>query len=392
MKIVILVDDMDTSKGYMEYHLALELTKLGQNVHILSFHKEKGIVKHQSAEGFQITRLPYFWRFGNYHIPTLLAIRFAIRYIRRLKPDVIHCQPLFSPLSAVLVSLKNVFRFRVVGSVISGGKIAATGQLYDESLSSKIRYIAIKGAIDLFLSKRTDRIFAISEGIKKLQCIHFSLDSEKHCRIPLGSNPDLFRRDQTQRSATRERLNIPKKAVVVINTGSSRPTKKLDFLVKALAPIIHRNKEVIFLQIGAERNSQTQTLKNLCRELGISESVIFQEQVHRLNLPEFYSASDIAVWPGEPSISIVDAASSSLPLVIRRSLFTDYLVTRGNGFSFAPDNVVELSNCIKELVEDVMLRKRMGNESRRLVETWLNWERLALQYLSCYRSALREIS
>ena len=116
--------------------------------------------------------------------------------------------------------------------------------------------------------------------------------------------------------------------------------------------------------------------------------MIFHPWVNRKTLNSLYSASDIGVWPGLSSVSIVDAASSGLPLVIARYPVETYAIENGNGFAFEIDNVEELRRYLEILIYDDKLRKEMGRKSRELVENKLNWKSITTRYLKAYTLAL----
>ena len=114
------------------------------------------------------------------------------------------------------------------------------------------------------------------------------------------------------------------------------------------------------------------------------KNVIFHPWVHRTFLYAFYSAGDIAVWPGSSSISIVEAASVGLPVIIERSPVEIYAIEYGNGFAFKRGDINELRKYLEILIHDGKLREEMGLKSRLLVEHKLNWRAITLQYLDAY--------
>lgn len=106
-------------------------------------------------------------------------------------------------------------------------------------------------------------------------------------------------------------------------------------------------------------------------------------------MKKVWSACDIAVWPGLSSISILDAASVGLPLVIATAAVEIYAVDNKNGFLFELDNIDELRKYLRKLIDNEKMRKEMSRRSRGLVERRLNWRSIAMQYLDAYNQALR---
>src|SRR5450756_632205 len=103
MKIVITASEFTPSKGYLEFYLAKELTKLGHKVFIFTFGCSSRVTKTTSNEGFEVISLPHFVSVNGVQAPKLSGIAYVLRFIKKQKLDVIHCQPLFSPLSLLFM-------------------------------------------------------------------------------------------------------------------------------------------------------------------------------------------------------------------------------------------------------------------------------------------------
>jgi glycosyltransferase involved in cell wall biosynthesis len=379
MKIVITVEEFDPNKGYLEYYLAKELTRLGHKVSVFTFGHGDKVDKKTLTEGFEVVSLPYLTVLTPYHIPSLSAVAHILRFIKSEKPEIIHCQPLNSPLSLVFISCKRLSRYRIVGSLI-------TGEYSINSTIKSLKYNFGKIVIEHYVANRIAIFFAIDYGWKKTLLKLFNIATERIALIPLGADPSLFKYDMTARVNTRKLLGVSLDDIVVVYSGKIIPPKKLDILLKAIAPIIQQNYRVKLLLLGNGQPSCINYLKKLSSNLKISNNVIFSSWVHRTKLSDFYSASDIGVWPGSISISIIEAASVGLPIIVRRSLITNFATEYGNGFAFEPDNITELNAYLEKLITNYNLRIDMGEKSRLLVEQKLNWKTIAHLYLDAYRS------
>ena len=93
-------------------------------------------------------------------------------------------------------------------------------------------------------------------------------------------------------------------------------------------------------------------------------------------------------YASQVSISIVNAASIGLPLVIADAPVEKFAIENENGFAFKIGDVATLQKILKKLVEDKELRKEMGQKSRQLVEQKLNWKNIASQYLEVYKQTV----
>lgn len=314
-------------------------------------------------------------------LPKVSKITYIKKFLKKEKPDIIHCQPLFSPISLIFLTLKNYFSYKIVGSLI-------TGEYSITSFISKIKYITIKLLTEHYIRKKTTYFFVKSEPWKKIILQLFNISPKKIIEIPLGADSDLFKLDLRIRKTMRKELGFSPEEIVIIYSGKIIQTKKLHLLFNAIAPVIKKNSKVKLLIVGRGKQLYLKQLKKIACSLGIAEKIIFHSWVTRRILFKFYNAADIAVWPGSISISIIEAASVGLPVVIKRSPISRYKISNENGLDFKKDNVVELNHCLRQLIMNPRLRERMGQNSRRLVEQKLNWKTIAQQYLESYNSAL----
>ena len=382
IKIVITVEDFDPNKGYLEYYLARELTKLGHKISVFTFGKINKISKVRMKESFEVIRLPYLALLNGQHIPTPVGIAYAIQFIRKEKPEIIHCQPLSSILSIVFISFRQLFGYKIVGSVFSQNPLL-------DNTFKKLLFHLQKSMIKLYIKSRSEIIFVKSGNLMKAHEQLFSISRHKFHIIPLGADPNLFKYSDEARSRIRSLLGLSADNIVLVYSGRIIPSKRLDVLAKAIAPLIKQNEKIYLLIVGDSDSLHIKYIKQLIKNMGISKNVIFHPPVHRTRLPNLYSASDIAVWPGLSSISIVEAASVGLPIIMARSPVEIYAAEYENGFVFEPGNVNELREYLRILIYDEKTRKEMGYRSRLLVERRLNWRSIAIQYLDAYERTLQ---
>lgn len=379
---MITVEKFDPNKGYFEYYLARELTKQGHKVYIFTFGWSKIFLRTMLKEGFEVISVPHSAVVNGYHIPSFSGVVHIIKFLKEEKQDIIHCQPLFSPLSLIFVIWKNLYGYKIVGSILT--------QLPTHwSITKKVFFCFTKLIIDL-VEKKLDAVFVKTKELRELilQSYMGGRASHKFCVIPLGADKMLFKFDPKARTLTRKKLNLSETDIVIVHSGKIIPSKDIDILIKAIAPIIAQNYKVKLLIIGKGEPSYVNHLKSLINDLKISNNVIFYPWIHRTKLPAFYSVSDIALWPGLSSISIIEAASTGLPLIIARCLVEIYGIEYGNGYAFKRGDINELRKYLEILIYNDKLRKEMGNKSRLLVEQKLNWKNIALLYLNRYRDVL----
>ena len=385
MKLAIIVENFHQNKKYLEYFLALELTNLGHKVYILTFNGKKTFSRIILKEGFEVVNIPCLVLVHPYHLPTLRGVECLFSFLKVEKPDIIHCQPLGSPLSLIFTAWKRFFNYKIVGSIQTQLNLVFSPW----GLKKKLLFSLSKFVIANYVKKRCEILFAKNIELANLLSRSYSLPIDKFRIIPLGSDPEVFKFDSKARVQLRKKLGFSETDVVLVYSGKIHSSKGLDVLVRALAPIAIRKDNVKLLIIGKGDPLFIKYLKTLISNCEIENNVIFHPWVNSAALPSFYSASDIGVWSGLSSISIVDAASTGLPLIIARYPVETFAIENGNGFAFEIGNVGELHKYLELLIYDSKLREEMGRKSRLLVEQKLNWKKITMQYLNAYNDVLK---
>lgn len=335
-------------------------------------------------EGILTYRLPCLFELEG----TTIIMRGIGKMLRVFEPDVVHCHDLISP-----TFVNAAFHKKSLNYALSVDSITGT---YNPTNLKKIAFLLYKNLAFKYASKKVDKFFAISNGSQKWLMEELNVSACDITLAPLGADMQLFTRDFTKRIAIRHLLDFSDDNVVIIYTGKILPEKDITILISALAVLPLESKSKIkLLIIGNGPRDYVDKINSLAKKNDLCENVDIRPPVYRKLLPEFYSAADIAVWPGSPSNSIIEAMSTGLPIIIagyrppRHDAYdTSKLLEYDNGLSFLRGNIGELSSCLEKLANDGKLRLDMGSRSRKLVEEKLNWDKIAKDTVNSYYAAL----
>jgi glycosyltransferase involved in cell wall biosynthesis len=380
MKILIVVENFEPYRGYLEYYLSKELIKLKNKVIIVTYGSYKKILKINKKD-FELIYLPFLLSFNSYHLPNLIAIIHLLKIVKEESPQIIHCQPLFSPTCVYLLAMKKVFKYKCVGSLI-------TGEFSLNSIKNLILFKFLIWVISL-VKMNIDHFFAINYYVKNYISQTFGISPDKITVIPLGVDTELFRFEEVKRTQIRQRLGIQFDDKLVCYTGRILPEKKLEHLIMAIAPIVKNNPKVKLLIVGHGDPKYLKFLKQLIIENQLENNVIFHPTVHRTQLPSFYSACDIAVWPAAPSISILEAASVGIPVISGSGFFYKHLADMGVIYLIKREDWHTLSLLINNLLKNDDLRKRMRFILRNLMIENFDWRNIAKEYFKIYWDILK---
>ncbi len=169
--------------------------------------------------------------------------------------------------------------------------------------------------------------------------------------------------------------------------GQLRPEKNLSLLLGAFAEANLPNASLLLLGEGASEGA----LKELVRNLGIKERVIFQGLVqdpvrYLQSLDVFVMSSATEQMP----MSLLEAMACALPAVCTEVGDTaEMLGAEASSFVIPPGHVSGFAGALRTLANDENLRRRLGAENRtRCVERY-SLNRMVSQHRETYLTAVQ---
>ncbi|MBX6423451.1 glycosyltransferase family 4 protein [Thermosulfurimonas sp. F29] len=316
----------------------------------------------------------------------------AIRELRRIceevSPDVVHAFTLRPALYAGLALYGTKVRF--VAS------ITGLGNLY---LEDGIKWRLARRGAEFFLRRafaraqkvifqnRDDLEYFVKGGMlsgKKSVLIRGSgVDVRKFC-------PGMFSSEEIRRF--REKEGLPEDAVVVLMVARVIRAKGVFEFAEAAGRL--RKSKTVFVLVGdpdpGNPSALTEKELSFLREQGVVLCG-FQEDVR-----PWLAAADIYVLPsyreGLP-VSVLEAMACGLPVVTTDVAGCRETVEPGvNGFLVPPRDGRALAEAIGRLVRDPVLRRRMGEASRRKAEEEFSLDKVVQAHLELYNGLLTELS
>lgn len=172
--------------------------------------------------------------------------------------------------------------------------------------------------------------------------------------------------------------------------GRLSPVKGVDVLLSALAQLERALAGEIAVTLEVMGTGpQASELKELAVQLGISDRVHFLGYVP--DAAERLSECDVFCLPSREDMCplvCVEAMSQGKPVVATEvGGLPELVVPEHTGLLVPPDDVKALCAALLRLVEDPVLRKRMGIAGRRRYEESFTQEAMARQTYQVYQSA-----
>lgn len=182
-----------------------------------------------------------------------------------------------------------------------------------------------------------------------------------------------YRRAPGERAALRERLGLPRDAVVIGFSGYLTPRKGVDVLIRAAAQITSTRPQLHFaiagrVPIDAASNHRAE-YEALARELGIADRVHFLGFVE--DVPRFVAGVDALALPSfqEPfGRAIIEAMALGTPVVGSDvGGIPEIIQHEESGLLAPPGDADALARALARLADDPELRERLGKAAERTV-------------------------
>jgi glycosyltransferase involved in cell wall biosynthesis len=214
------------------------------------------------------------------------------------------------------------------------------------------------------------RSFALRYGASQERIVHVPhvIDFERYAAESAAA--------REERDEFRKRARL--RGVTFLYVGRLLPDKGLTYLVDAFSALQRRNTEEVSLLLVGD-GTEEGVLQQRCMQNRV-ENVVFAGFRHRNDLPKFYTAADVFVFPtlGDTYGLVVDEAlACGLPAISTSAAgeIRSRILDGTNGFIVPPESSAALLDRMELLSRDRDLRARMSGASVRTVagqspETW----------------------
>ena len=266
---------------------------------------------------------------------------------------------------------------------------------YNENMEvlSKGKIFYIKSIVTMFLRKKcyswidgTINYLDISKDLwssygvpkEKIHIVHNSTDTDI-----------LF--SQKEKILKKSPLLPPRR--YIIHIGRLVKWKRVDLLIDAFHLFSHKYQDVCLLIIGD--GPEIDALKQMSINLGLNDKVIFIGAVYdSFQLGQYMAESSIYVLAGMGGLSINDAMAYGLPIICSRADGTElYLVKENyNGLFFKEGDKLDLANKIEQLLIDESIRKKMGENSLKIIKEKENINVVSRNYWNAFNQVYGKVA
>ncbi len=399
MKIVFLTDWHSESMGYSDNYLPKELAKLGHEVHLVTSNRQVYFVKSNS-EFYSRTLEPFLGpgfveigtterdgvfihRLDSYEILGRVFVRNLKSKLLEIKPDIVQSGDVISWQTYNAGRLKKQLDFSYYLECHTHASVFAPAR-GESRIRTNLYWKLFKQTVGKYLSKVIDLCYPISSDAARITRDFFGILPEKIVVRSLGVDCDIFKPKSevdvnSSRNQIRTRLDLDDEDILCIYTGRLAEEKDPLILARAVSRLRGMGLPFKSLFIGGGP-------ENYMKEIAEEDGSKIIGYVKSSQLPSYYQASDIAVWPRQESTSQLDALGCGLPLI----LGSDIEITErieGNGYIFEQDSLGDLVSKL-QMMSNEKLRNELGIASRKKALELFSWSTIAQLYETDYLVSL----
>ncbi|MDA8615535.1 glycosyltransferase family 4 protein [Candidatus Poseidoniales archaeon] len=368
------------SGGYATrgHGLMCGVKKMGWDVHVTTRrgypHDRKGmddlpIDPLQVVDGIPYHRLIELERgYGQINIASYLNAyaEDLVQLVQEIRPSIIHAASnhlngLVANVVAKHFSIPSIYEVRGLWEIT---------RISRQPVFEGSEYFQMMSNLEATSASEADYLFAITHALgdemkrrsRKITEVGF---------LPNGVHSNRFVPKQ-QNSQLKSKLGIHPDAVVLGYIGSLVSYEGLDLLLEAL-PLIKANTKQNFKVLIVGDGAYMGKLQTLCEHLRLEDHVIFTGRVPHEEVEDYYSIVDIAPFPRLP-LPVTEMVSPLKPFeamamekaVIASSVDALLEIVDHNhtGLIFEKGSKSDLASKLVDLIDDRMLRKKLGEKAR----------------------------
>lgn len=397
MKIAVIAGFYSEGMGYSENCLPKFLALAGHEVHVVASNlnvyanapdydttyqsflgpPEVPVGSTTNDVGVTVHRLParmighHVWHAG------------IIAKIRELKPDVVHLMEIASIPAFMLAPMKPMLGYKMFAESHQHMSVLNPVLKTKGPSVGKLAYTLTRTLPTFLASCAVEKCYAISPDCAETARRYYGVPADKIVLQHLGSDTERFHppesdADIADRLALREQLGFAENDIVAVYTGRFSSGKDPLLLAKAIARLRARGLPFRGLFVGAGPQHQ---------EIAATEGCVIRSFMTHHDLARHYRASDIAVWPKQESMSMLDAGATGLPVVVCDTMGEPERV-EGSGRMFREDDASALAQVLADL-SDPVERQRLGAVGRAKMERSFSWSKIARELADDFSASLR---
>ena len=393
MRVAHVIGHFTEGLGYEENYLGFAQASLGADVSIVTSTTLTGTWKGvegferlqdgvepgiRAERGVEIHRLkPWFHARGGSQI----ALRGLKRTIAEIGPDILH---IHSPVGALPV--QTLAAARTLGIPVVADCHLWNFLVHPRGLAKRAYYGLFRRVFLPYYGSVLKRYVPLGPDPQNVLHNLFGVPYSLMTQSTLGADTASFRFEESARLETRRTLGIPSDAHVLLFVGRLNPGKEVDVLIEAWNTLAEKHDAYLLL-VGPAAPDMIEQITRAAHP-HIKHRLVMTGFVPNVELSNYMSASDVAVWPGDPGITMNEAMACHMAIVHSDENAGRHLTMYGNGSAFQRGNPRSLASVLDSILGDPVRLADMRLRSRRLAEEVFDWKVVAERTNRIYQDVI----
>jgi len=213
----------------------------------------------------------------------------------------------------------------------------------------------------------------------------FAVPRDKMEVTPLGVDTSCFAKSEKSRALGRAQMGVRADDTLIVTAGKLNESKDIDTLIKAFCQVASEADNVYLLVLGNGPEAYMRKIRVLANKGNLANKIIFKDFAPHHELPMYYNAADLGVWPGNPSITVIEAIATGLPVILpQHELAYGILFRNGAALGFKRGDPSSLAESALKLLYDSNSKSQITSHALALVEDVLAWNRIAQRSIDIY--------
>lgn len=250
--------------------------------------------------------------------------------------------------------------------------------------AAKQRYLRLMTRLSV---SRARRVIAVSEATRQDIIRLYGLPPERIVTVPNGIGDEMQPLPADEVAEFRREQGLPEDFFLFL--GTLQPRKNLETLLRAYATITNEVDWPLIVAGGT--GWQFDHIFQLVRQLGLVERVRFTGYVAGQQLPLWYNAATLFVYPSLYEgfgLPVLEAMACGTPVIAANTSSLPEVVGDA-GMLVDPRSVRSLASTMLMVARDGDLRQQLGLRGRERAREF-SWTRTAELTVEVYRQALHE--
>jgi glycosyltransferase involved in cell wall biosynthesis len=383
MKIIHVADYVMPDMGYQEFILPKWNAKHGHSVHIITSDRYTPVPDYDSTwkEILGPRRIGFSTKILNdvtiHRLPVRLEFKRRIWLsglkvkIKEIQPDIVFCHGTSSPLAFKLAKICKQLHI----PLIMDNHMAFVAQ--GKGLTATIYYFLLKLVTKIYINNRVQHFFGMSQESCDFMVTQQGINRTKVSTLDFGVDTDIFIPDHEKSVITRSKYGIPNEAIIVMQTGKLSKEKGTETLTEAILEPMKQNPNIWLVFVGGGNGDYLDKCLNPLTAQSMSDRVKVIPFVPITELPNLMNMSDICVYPGESSLSCMEASACNKPVIITDLPWGKTRAEAGIGTCYETGNAKNLQMHLEQLMESPALRQSLGQTARTKVIELYSYDQVA---------------